>query len=132
MSFDPLLSAPAVVQVHAFLAFAAIALTITIFSLRKGSPLHRILGWSWVIAMASVAISSFWINDMRWVGPFGPIHLISAFTLYSLVEGVRAARAHNVATHKRTMKSLVFGALIVAGAFTLLPGRIMFEVFLGS
>ena len=41
---------------------------------------------------------------------------------------VRAARKHNVKAHQKGMKSLVFGALIVAGAFTVLPGRIMFEV----
>ena len=132
MSFDPLLSAPAVVQVHAFLALAAVALTIAIFSLRKGSPLHRVLGWMWVIAMTVVAISSFWINDFRWVGPFGPIHILSVFALFSLVTGVRAARSRDVTFHKRTMQSLVFGALIVAGAFTLLPGRIMFLVVSGG
>jgi uncharacterized membrane protein len=132
MTLSPLLNAPFVVQIHAFVAMGAVALTIMIFSLRKGSPLHRVLGWTWVISMGLVAISSFWINDMRWVGPFGPIHLISIFTLYSLVEGVRAARGHDVASHRQTMRALVFGALIVAGAFTFLPGRIMFQVVSGG
>jgi uncharacterized membrane protein len=30
------------------------------------------------------------------------------------------------------MKSLIFGALVVAGIFTILPGRIMFEVLTGG
>lgn len=132
MSFDPLLSAPLVVQVHAFLALGAVVLTVVIFNLRKGSRLHRVLGWSWVIAMASVAVTSFWINDFRWIGPFGPIHILSVTSLVSLVTGVRAARSHNVNAHKKTMKSLTFGALIVAGAFTFFPGRIMFLVVSGG
>ena len=132
MTLDPLLTAPLVVQVHAFLALAAVALTVALFSLRKGSPLHRVLGWSWVSLMAIVAISSFWIGDFRWVGPFGPIHILSVITLFSLVKGVRAARGHDVMTHKRTMQSLVVYALIVAGAFTFLPGRIMFNVVSGG
>ncbi|MGB3244808.1 MAG: DUF2306 domain-containing protein [Sulfitobacter sp.] len=132
MSFYPLLAAPLVVQVHAFLALGTVALTIAIFSLRKGSRLHRAFGWAWVIAMGSVAVSSFWINDMRWLGPFGPIHLLSAFVLFSLVRGVFAARSGNVRTHKRTMQSLTFGALVLAGAFTLVPGRIMFQVVSGG
>ena len=132
MSLAPLLNAPFVVQIHAYIAFAVIALTVAVFSFRKGNRLHRVMGWIWVIGMASVAISSFWINDMRWVGPFGPIHLLSLFTLYSLVEGVRAARGHRVADHRANMRALTFGALIIAGAFTLLPGRIMFDVISGG
>ena len=132
MSLDPLLNASPVIQIHAFVALFALELTIAIFALRKGSRYHRILGWTWVISMGLVAISSFGINDMRWVGPFGPIHLISLFTLYSLVDGVRAARGHRVVAHRKTMRSLVFGALIVAGGFTFLPGRIMFQVISGG
>lgn len=132
MSLDPLLNASPVIQIHALMALFAVALTILILTLRKGSRYHRALGWTWVISMGVVAISSFGINDMRWVGPFGPIHLISLYTLYSLVEGVRAARGHRVAAHRQTMRSLVFGALIVAGAFTFLPGRIMFQVISGG
>ncbi len=132
MSLDPLLSAPPVVQVHAFLAFGVIALTIVIFSLRKGSRYHHVLGWVWVISMGMVAVSSFWINDFRWVGAFGPVHLLSILVLYSLVSGVRAARRHQVKAHRDTMRSLVFGALILAGAFTVLPDRIMYLVLAGG
>jgi len=132
MSFDPLLSAPLVVQIHAFLALVAVALTVALFSLRKGSGLHRILGWSWVSLMGFVALSSFWIGDFRWVGPFGPIHLLSVLTLVSLVRGVRAARGHRVADHRTIMRSLTFGALMIAGLFTFLPGRIMFAVITGG
>lgn len=132
MTLDPLLNAPLVVQIHALLAIGAVALTVALFSLKKGSRYHRVMGWTWVILMAVVALSSFWINDIRWLGPFGPIHILSVITLFNLITGVRAARSHDVMTHKRTMQTLTFLALGVAGAFTFLPGRIMFQVVSGG
>jgi uncharacterized membrane protein len=132
MTLAPLANASLVVQIHTALAIGAVVLTVAIFTIRKGSPLHRVMGWSWVIAMAMVALSSFGIHEMRLMGPFSPIHLISIFTLFSLVRGVTAARQQRVRAHKRTMMSLVFGALIVAGGFTFLPGRIMYQVVSGG
>lgn len=132
MNLTPFANASLVIQIHTFLALGAVALTIGIFCLRKGSPLHRTIGWAWVLMMGCVALSSFWINELRVVGLFSPIHLLSLLTLWTLVRGVTAARAHHVKEHKRQMKTLVFGALIAAGAFTFFPGRLMHAVFLGG
>jgi uncharacterized membrane protein len=132
MTLTPLLNAPIVVQVHAVVALCLVILTLVLFSFKRGSRLHRILGWIWVIAMGCVAISSFWISTIQQFGPFSLIHLLSVFTLASLVINVHAARMHNVKAHQRGMKSLVFGALLVAGAFTIFPGRIMFDVLTGG
>jgi uncharacterized membrane protein len=44
---------------------------------------------------------------------------------------VLAARRHDVRTHQVTMISIFAGALVVAGLFTLVPGRIMHDVLLG-
>ena len=41
------------------------------------------------------------------------------------------AHSHRVAGHRRIMTALFIGALVVAGLFTRLPGRIMHEVVLG-
>ena len=132
MSFAPLLNASLLIQIHTLCALIAVGVVIAIFSIRRGSKAHKVLGWIWVIAMAMAALSSFWIHEIRLIGPFSPIHLLSIITLVSLVMNIRAARAHNIRAHQRGMKSLVFGALILAGAFTFLPGRIMYQVFLGG
>jgi uncharacterized membrane protein len=132
VTFQPLLDASPVIQIHTALALFAVLLTLAIFSIRRGSPAHRILGWSWVIAMGGVALSSFWIFEIRLIGPFSPIHLLSAFVLLQLFNGVRAARSGKVQRHRQTMRGLVFGALIGAGAFTFLPGRVMYQVLLGG
>lgn len=130
-SFDPLLAQPAWVQSHAFVALALVPLTLAIFTLPRGSRLHRLLGWAWVLGMGAVALSSFAIHDIRLIGPFSPIHLLSLFTLVMLVLGVRAARQRRVTTHRQTMKGLSLGALLGAGLFTLLPGRVMYQVMFG-
>jgi uncharacterized membrane protein len=132
MPLSPLLGASVVIQIHAFLAIAAALLTIAIFSLKRGSSAHRWMGWTWVILMGVVALSSFAINDMRVIGPFGPIHLLSAFVLFQLVVNIRAARSKRIRAHARGMKGLSIGALLVAGGFTFLPGRIMYQVVTGG
>jgi uncharacterized membrane protein len=132
MTLAPLLAAPAVIQVHAFAAMAAFALGVVQFAAPKGTIPHRLFGWSWVLLMLTVAISSFFIHTIRLWGPWSPIHLLSIFTLIMLTVAVLRARRHDVRRHQRAMLGLFVGALVIAGAFTLLPGRIMHAVVFGS
>ena len=131
MSLAPLLDAAPAIPLHAFAAMAAFALGIVQFAAPKGTLPHRTLGWIWVALMAVVAVSSFWIHQIRLVGPWSPIHLLSIFTPIMLVVGVLYARRHNVHGHRITMISIFAGALLVAGLFTLVPGRIMHAVVFG-
>jgi uncharacterized membrane protein len=107
---------------------AAFLLGIVQFAAPKGTLPHRTIGWIWVALMAAVAISSLWIHEIRLVGPFSPIHILSIFVPVMLVLAVLHARRHNVSGHRKAMTSIFFGALIIAGAFTFLPGRIMHAV----
>ena len=109
----------------------SVSLGIVQFAAPKGTLPHRTIGWIWVLLMFAVAISSFWIHEIRLVGPFSPIHLLSIFAPIMLVLAVLHARRHNVSAHKKAMTSIFFGALVVAGLFTLLPGRIMHAVVFG-
>lgn len=131
MSLAPLLQAPGTIPLHAFAAIAALVLGIVQFVAPKGTLPHRTIGWIWVLLMAVVAISAFWIHEIRLVGPFSPIHLLSIFVPVMLVKAVWYARRHNVSGHKKAMISIFFGALIIAGAFTFVPGRIMHSVVFG-
>ncbi|MGO4854554.1 DUF2306 domain-containing protein [Phaeovulum sp. W22_SRMD_FR3] len=88
-------------------------------------------GLSWVGIMAVEAISSFFIHERRMIGPFGPIHLLSVFVLVTLWRGLTCARRHQRAAHRRMMIQLYGFSLILAGGFTLLPGRIMHQAFFG-
>jgi uncharacterized membrane protein len=132
MTFAPLLNASPVIQIHAFAALAAFALGFVQFAAPKGTLPHRTIGWIWVTLMMAIAVSSFWIHEIRLIGPFSPIHLLSIFTLVTLPLAVLAAHRHDVPRHRRAMISIFLGALVIAGAFTFLPGRIMHAVALGN
>ena len=131
MSLAPLLDAAPAIPLHAFAAMAAFVLGLVQFAAPKGTLPHRTIGWIWVALMAAVAVSSFWIHQIRLLGPWSPIHLLSIFTLVMLPLAVWRARTHRVADHRRIMISIFAGALVVAGLFTLVPGRIMHTVIFG-
>jgi len=78
-----------------------------------------------------VVLSSFFIHTIRMWGPWSPIHLLSLFTLVTLPLAVWRARRHEIQQHRCAMTSLFVGALVIAGIFTLPPGRIMHAVVFG-
>jgi uncharacterized membrane protein len=84
MNLAPLLDAAPAIPLHALAAMSAFVLGLVQFAAPKGTLPHRTLGWIWVLLMASVAVSSFWIHQIRLIGPWSPIHLLSIFTLTML------------------------------------------------
>ncbi len=131
MTLAPLLAAPALIQWHAFAALSAFALGAVQLAAPKGTIPHRLFGWIWAALMLAVVVSSFFIHTIRLWGPWSPIHLLSLFTLVMLPLAVLRARRHEVERHRRAMTSMFVGALVIAGAFALLPGRIMHDVVFG-
>lgn len=132
MSLEPLLSEGFPISWHALAALAALVLGGTQLALAKGTPRHRIVGYVWAAIMIFVAASGFWINEIRMFGPFSPIHILSVLVLVTVPLAVWHAHNHRVKRHRSAMISLYFFALIGAGIFTLLPGRIMHEVVFGQ
>jgi uncharacterized membrane protein len=132
MNLAPLLDAAPAIPLHAFAAMGAFLLGLVQFAAPKGTLPHRTIGWIWVLLMALVAISSFWIHQIRLVGPWSPIHLLSIFTLIVLPLAVWKAHRHEVTAHRRAMIFIFTGALVIAGLFTVVPGRIMHTVLFGS
>jgi uncharacterized membrane protein len=121
---------PWVIQLHIAAALAALLLgTVQLVGI-KGTGLHRLIGWSWVVAMFTVAVSSLFIRQIN-PGSFSLIHLLSGWTLIALPMALFAIRRGRVGPHARGMTWTFVGGLIVAGAFTFLPGRLMWEVFFG-
>jgi uncharacterized membrane protein len=131
MTLAPLLSAATAIEFHAFAAVAAFGLGVVQLAAPKGTLPHRTIGWIWVALMVAVSVSAFFIHQIRLWGPWSPIHLLAIFTLAVLPLAVWHAHSHAVRKHRNAMVSLFIGALVVAGAFTLLPGRIMHAVVLG-
>jgi uncharacterized membrane protein len=65
VSLAPLLSASPAIQVHAFAAMTAFALGLVQLAAPKGTLPHRMLGGIWVAIMFVVAISSFFIHQLK-------------------------------------------------------------------
>lgn len=131
MSLEPLLQASAAIQVHAYAALLAFALGVVQLAGAKGTGRHRVLGWGWVAAMAVTAASGFFIQEII-PGAFSPIHLLSLMVLVLLPVALVAVRRGRLRTHSRTMIGMFVGGLIIAGIFTLLPGRIMHALVIGA
>jgi uncharacterized membrane protein len=132
MNLAPLLDAAPAIKLHASAAMGAFVLGIVQLSAPKGTLPHRTIGWIWVGLTFTVSVSSFWIHQLRLWGPWSPIHLVAIFTLAALPFAVLAAHRHRVERHRRAMIGLFGGALVIAGIFTLAPGRIIHAVVFGN
>jgi uncharacterized membrane protein len=132
MTLQPLLDAAPAIQIHAFAAMGAFALGLVQLTAPKGTLPHRTIGYVWVALMTVICVTSFWIHDLRVWGAWSPIHLLSIFTLATLPFAILHARRHRVSEHRNAMIAMFAGALLIAGMFTLLPGRIMNAVVLGN
>ncbi len=121
---------PLVLQLHILAALGTVALGGLIFSLRKGGTFHRTAGWTWVVLMAVTATSSLFIVGLNG-DVWSLIHLLSGWVLIVLPIAVRAARKHRVDLHRKTMNGIFVGGSLAAGAFTFLPGRLMWRLVFG-
>ena len=132
MSLLPLFEASTVIQIHVFAAVAAFCLGVVQFLGPKGTLPHRQIGFIWVAVMAIVAASGLLIHEVRWWGPWSPIHILSIYTLVMLPLGIWRARRHDVSGHRSTMTGIFLGGLVIAGLLSLLPDRIMHAVVFGG
>ncbi|MBV7431255.1 MULTISPECIES: DUF2306 domain-containing protein [unclassified Acidovorax] len=120
-----------VIAIHLAAALTATAIGPLALWARKGATqrprLHRAAGYAWVTLMVATAISAIFIsggNGPRW-GSFGLIHLLIPVTLGMLVLSFIYLARRNIAGHRVVMQRIYIGACIVAGGFTLLPGRFL-------
>jgi uncharacterized membrane protein len=130
MRLAPLLQASPAIQVHVAAAVIAIVLGAYQFLARKGSVSHRIVGWTWIVLLASICLSSFFIPGSVFIGPISVFHALSVYTLWSLYMGAKAAREHQVADHKSYMiwiygLSILLSAVIAVGS----SGGVLYQVF---
>ena len=101
--------------------------TYLMFS-RKGSKIHRLLGKIYMVLMMTTAIIALFIKaevGPQLFGHFGFIHLFSILVLTAVPRAFFEARAHNRRSHAIRMISVYVGGLLIAGGFTLMPGRLM-------
>ncbi len=112
------------VFIHLIAAICALAVGAAILFRQKGTLAHKLLGRGWVGMMIIVAGSSFWVTELNGPGKYSWIHGLSLWTLFALFMAVRHVRRGNINAHKYWMLG-TFSGLVIAGAFTLAPGRIV-------
>ena len=103
-----------VIAFHVGLAVFALLVGAVVLSRRKGTSSHKLLGRIWVAAMVAVAVSSFWIFEIRRGAGPSWIHLLSVWTLISLAAAVWFIRRGNVRAHQGFMLG-TFAGLAIAG-----------------
>jgi uncharacterized membrane protein len=118
---------PAIV-IHLFFALGALVLGPLALWARKGSGGHRGAGYAWVLLMVGTALSSLFIRDFRLpnLAGYTPIHILTFVSLVGIARGLWLVMRRRIGEHRRQMQG-VFAGQVIAGAFTLLPGR-----YLGS
>lgn len=122
-----LLTTHPVVFFHLLTALAALLLGGLVLARRKGNASHKALGWAWVLMMGSTAVASAFIRDYQMPNLLGftPIHGFTLLVAVNLPRGIWYIRRGNVVAHRKTMRGLYIGACVLAGIFTLLPGRFL-------
>jgi uncharacterized membrane protein len=114
-----------VVIMHITFALGALAVGPAALLARKGTRLHRASGYAWVTLMLGTALSAFFIRrhtGLNFAG-FTPIHLLIVVAIGGLASAMWHIAHRNIQAHRRAMWGTYVSACLVAGAFTLLPGR---------
>lgn len=117
------------IAIHMTAALAAVSIGPVALWARKGATqrpkLHRAFGYAWVTMMLATAVTALFIRDYRLpnIGGYTPIHLFVPVTFFFLFRAFQRLVQGNIAGHRSAMQQLYISACVIAGAFTLLPGR---------
>lgn len=128
--FDPsrLINAAFAIQLHVGGAVTSFAIGTWLMLGVKGRTSHKVLGYTWVAAMLCTAVTSFFMIGLNG-NSFSPIHGLSAWTVIGAPFGIMLARKKKISAHRRHMTGMFVGAMLLAGLFSFLPGRMMWAIF---
>lgn len=128
VSLEPLLVSSNLTQIHVVGAVSSFGIGVFLLLAPKGFRLHKTFGWLWVVCMSVTAFSSFFLTGLMG-SSYSPIHALSAWTMIGLPFGVAAIRRKQVERHRKAMTGMFLGAMVIAGLFAFLPGRLMWHIF---
>ena len=126
------------IAIHMSAAIGAVLIGPVALWARKGRAqrprLHRAFGYAWVTLMIVTALSAIFIRDFALpnLAGYTPIHLLVPVTVLGLVGAFYALAKGNIVRHRQAMVSLYVGACVVAGGFSLLPGRLLGNLLWGQ
>lgn len=130
MTLTPILELPFQIQMHAAAAMIALVLGPVALWRKRRDTIHKTTGYIWVVAMAIVAISSFFIPSHFTPIGLGPIHGLAVYAAWGLFDAMRAIYRRDIAQHRDIMQNLYMRGILIAGAFNFLPGRSFQRAFI--
>lgn len=111
------------VATHAAAAVLALLLGAwQLFLGPRGTRGHRAAGRVWVVALLYVAVTSFWIQEIR-PGRFSALHALSVVTLVTVPYGIWRARRGDLVGHRAAMTGNWLGLVGAGTAAAAIPRR---------
>ena len=125
LNLAALAAAPLATRIHAAAILILVIAGWTMLALPKGDRRHRLMGWTWVSAMVLMGLTSMAVpHGDNWVVAY----LGGGSALVLMAFGVYFVRSGKVRNHAKTMAMLMI-ALVMMTLLSLMPGRVMHEVF---
>ena len=126
-----------IIYTHFVLALLAVPLGLYILTTKKGTKQHRLLGRIWVTFLVIVSLTAIFIQTTN-PGQYSLIHPLIPFTVGPLIYSIWNIRKFKKTgieryklAHMYSMIGVYVGALLIAGALTLMPGRFFSEISFG-
>jgi len=122
------------IYIHAFFALIAVPVGLYILLTKKGTQKHKSTGRIWTLFLLIVSFTALFIQAIN-PGEYSLIHLLIPWTIGSLIYSIWSIRKFQKTklqkykkAHMYSMIGVYVGALLVAGVFTLMPGRLFYEI----
>ncbi|MBT5105153.1 MAG: DUF2306 domain-containing protein [Porticoccaceae bacterium] len=122
------------IYIHAFFALIAVPVGLYILLTKKGTQKHKLTGRIWTLFLLIVSFTALFIQAIN-PGEYSLIHLLIPWTIGSLIYSIWSIRKFQITklqkykkAHMYSMIGVYVGALLVAGVFTLMPGRLFYEI----
>ena len=112
------------IYLHLIAVIPALVIGAYILLKKKGTAEHKKLGKLWAYLMIFAAFVSF---GMQSGDGFSWLHGLALFTLYSVIQGIRAAKEKEFRAHQRNMFFAYFSS-VVAFVFALQPHRFIGQI----
>lgn len=132
MTFAPIATAETIIQFHIICGTLSLLVGPLAIYRKRRDRLHKISGYTWVLGMGGLAVSSFFIHGFAMIGPFSPLHGFALLALWGLFDGMRHIFAGRVHQHEAAFKSVYWNGLLIASLFNFLPGRTINRTLFGE
>lgn len=132
--FLAIMSYELLMYIHLATILPAFLIGTVLLIIKKGTSLHKQLGRIYMVLMLFTGVLTLFMPakvGAQFLGHFGWIHLLCVLTIYTVPGAYYAAKRGDIASHKRKMILLYAGAMLIAGGFTFMPGRYLYELFFG-